>query len=391
MLDSFYLDACSTTPLYEDVVDKINYINSNIYGNPSSLHSIGQKSAFILEKSRSEIADKFATNFEDIIFTSGATESINLAIKGIGSNIKPGRIIISDVEHSAVNLTANQLLSKGWVIDKWPVDNFGRLRLDEMDRILARPTKFVSLIWAQSEVGTVQPIELIASECRKRGIYFHTDATQLIPHSLVKFGNSSIDLLSASAHKFRGPKGIGLLLANSRTRKFLRPIITGGPQEFGFRSGTEPIALIAGMNSALKYINHQMDIINDKTIFRPTEVSELTNKLLLEITKIKGVKIVGNHNFINRIPNHISLLIEDRYGKPISSRKLVKDLSNKGILVSSGSACNSGITERNETLEAMGYENKWLRSLLRISTGSWICTKDIGRITQIFHEVLTSQ
>ena len=265
--DIFYLDACSTTPIHSEVIDKVYYINKDVYGNPSSIHLKGIQSSEILESSRLSISKKLNCSYKDIIFTSGSTESINLAIKGISSNMKPGRIVISSVEHSAVLNSAKSLVNKGWSIEKWPVDNLGNIRLDMLEKLLSPPTKFVSLIWAQSEVGSVQPIHLIASECKRKNIIFHTDATQLIPHSLIDFNNSDIDLLSASAHKFQGPKGIGLLLIKSNTREILQPIITGGPQESGYRSGTEPIALIAGMDVALGLISHKMKVNKQLTTF----------------------------------------------------------------------------------------------------------------------------
>tara|TARA_Y100001968_G_scaffold97185_1_gene87169 strand:- start:166 stop:1344 length:1179 start_codon:yes stop_codon:yes gene_type:complete len=389
-LECFYLDACSTTPMHQSVIEEINLINQNFYGNPSSLHYQGLQSANILEIARRDIANSFNTYYDDIIFTSGATESVNLAIKGLTSRIEPARMIISSVEHSAVKNTANSLKDKGWIIKEWPVDNRGNLNLDYLEELLSPPTKFVSIIWAQSEIGTVQPIHILAHECKKRDIIFHTDATQLIPHTLIDFKNLPIDLLSASAHKFQGPKGIGILLVKKNIRSCLRPILDGGNQEFGYRSGTEPISLISGMNVAIKRLEHKINFDNEKIIFAESNVFNITKLLLNLLTEIKGVRIVGNNFDSNRIPNHISILVSDKYGKPLSSRDLVRDLSTRGVYVSSGSACTSTNTNVNDTLKAMNYDDNWLGSCLRISTGEWIDQTRLVRIAEIFEEVLST-
>ena len=391
LLESYYLDACSSTPLHPKVIEKINLVNTKFYGNPSSIHIHGIESAKILESARLEIASSLNASYEDIIFTSGSTESINLAIKGVCSTLKPGRIVVSEVEHSAVNNAVESLVKTDWSIEKWPVDQSGNLRIEFIDKLLSPPTRIVSLIYAQSEIGTIQPIELIAEECKSRDIIFHTDATQLIPHSLIDFKRSSIDLLTASAHKFQGPKGIGFLLSKKNVRSKLKPILLGGPQEFGYRAGTEPVALIAGMNIALGLIKDNSDFKNNPVIFNKSNVSQITKKLLDLLSEIRGLKYIGNEFNRNRIPNHISLLVSDKCGNPISSRSLVRKLSNKGISVSSGSACNSSALDTNQTLKAMKYEEKWLASFLRISTGSWIDINSVDRIAEIFRQVLSEE
>ncbi len=215
-----YLDACSTTPPYEKVVKEISKIQNLYWGNPSSLHNEGIKSAYILEKSRYSIAKHFSVEPEQVIFTSGATESVNLAINGIADTLSSGRLVISSVEHPSVNKAAEQLIKLGWQVLRWPVNKYGVIDENYTEELLSSPTKIVSLIWAQSEIGTLQPIHKISKICREKGIYFHTDATQVIPQGYINFTSLGVSALSASAHKFRGPKGIGLLIIDKEVRQF---------------------------------------------------------------------------------------------------------------------------------------------------------------------------
>ena len=207
-----YLDAAATTPTLPSVIASINAVQREAWGNPSSLHGTGLVAAEQLARSRQTIAAQLSADQDELIFTSGATESVHLALHGVAAGCPPGRLVISAVEHPAVEGAATQLAQLGWTVARWPVDGSGRIRLELLDQLLSPPTQLVSLIWGQSEVGTVQPIPLVASACRERGIPFHTDATQLIPQGLVAWSTSCIDLLSFSSHKLQGPRGIGVLL-----------------------------------------------------------------------------------------------------------------------------------------------------------------------------------
>ncbi len=380
-----YLDACSTTPPREEVVTRIVNVQKSYWGNASSLHTYGLNAADILERSRLNIANIFSSEPRDIIFTSGATESINLALEGSTRSLKKGRLVISSVEHPAVISAARKLSNNGWNISFWPVDNQGRVRLDLLDEILSPPTNIVSLIWAQSEVGTIQPIELIGSECKKRNILFHTDATQIVSHKELIWNDLPIDLLSLSAHKFQGPKGIGLLLKKLNSSSRFIPLMGGGQQEYGFRSGTEPVALIAGMSLALSLIynkDQQSSECNDTN----KTVKQLTEKLKSDLEQLRGIKFTGDP--INRLPNHISMLIGSSDHRPLSGRKIVRALSNKGIYASSGSACVSGKVQDSHVLSAMKIDKPWLQSGLRFSLGPWLNEDDLQDVPSLLESCI---
>tara|TARA_B100000579_G_scaffold375854_1_gene340925 strand:+ start:606 stop:1778 length:1173 start_codon:yes stop_codon:yes gene_type:complete len=385
----YYLDACATTPMLDSVISVINDINRDIYGNPSSLHIEGINAANILEKSRYKIANFFGTSFEKVIFTSGATESVNIAIKGVCNLLKPGRLVISSLEHSCVKNAALSLKNKGWDIEYWPVDKHGNILIDYAEKLLSKPTKMVSITWAQNEIGTVQPINIIGKMCKEKEIFFHTDATQLIPHSSIDFDNSFIDLLSASSHKLQGPKGVGLLLSKLEINKSICSINSGGNQELGLRPGTEPISLIAGMCKALEEIKDTIVYDGVNTKFKDSKIFDNTKKLYNLLSKYNNISLVGNTFDHNRIPNNISIIVKDKSGNPLNSRSIVRRLSDKGVFVSSGSACSSNSESENNSLVSIGIDKIFLNSLLRISLGSWIESDKIELISSRFNEVLS--
>ena len=224
-----YLDAAATTPPLPTVIECINAVQRDAWGNPSSLHGTGLVAAERLARSRQAITKQLGAQDDELIFTSGATESVHLALLGVAAGCPPGRLVISAVEHPAVEGAAAQLEQRGWTVVRWPVDGRGQIRLEYLDELLSPPTLLVSLIWGQSEVGTVQPVPLVARACRERGIPCHTDATQLIPQGLMDWSASSLDLLTFSSHKLQGPRGIGVLL--HRPGVLAQPLLSGGGQE----------------------------------------------------------------------------------------------------------------------------------------------------------------
>ncbi len=370
-----YLDASATSPPLNNVIDQISYVQKAIWGNPSSIHNIGLKSAELLERSRFSIAEKFNVLAEQIIFTSGATESINIAIRNISLLYKPSRIVISSVEHPAVIYAANSLKRNGWQVKYWPVDNYGTIDLTYIDEMLSEPTKILSIISAQSEIGTTQPIKKIAIECKKRGIYFHTDATQIISQGLIDFEQLKVSSLSASAHKFRGPKGVGFLILDKNYLAYLKDNKSDILHENGIRAGTQPVPLIHGMSVALNSIDIKTRIDLEKFDFADTYTTKLTNYLRLKLLELPGLSLIG-HPY-NRLPNHISLLIT-KNGHPISSHKLVLELSKNGIYASSGTACSSHLKRESNTLKAIGIPSKYSKSNLRLSLGNWLFDLDIN-------------
>ncbi|WP_320664490.1 cysteine desulfurase family protein [Prochlorococcus sp. MIT 1223] len=386
--NNLYLDACSTTPMSKDVIDEINNINLNYFGNPSSIHTNGVEASTILESSRMSISTILNSRIEEIIFTSGATESINLAIKGITENMKTGRIITSRVEHPAVELAVNSLRKLGWDIDYLPVDINGNFKIEYLDKLLRPPTSLVSLIWGQSEIGTVEPINTVGKLCKERNIIFHADATQILPNSLINFRDLPVDMVSISGHKFRGPKGIGLLLVKSNLISQICSQHYGGGQESGLRSGTEAISLIAGMKVAIEKLENNIYYSDQKTFFKSSKVSQITRNLTRTLCNINGVKLFGNDHSFNRLPNHISLILENKNGNPISSRDFVRKMSDNGVSISSGTACSNGSSKASQALLATGLDQKYINSIIRLSLGNWIQLDDIQQILYKFEKTL---
>ena len=380
-----YLDACATSPPRMEVISKVNEIQANLWGNPSSLHIHGIQAAEVIERSRNSIAKNFGASANEIIYTSGATESIHLGLVGWAKKLKPGRIIISSVEHPSVVSAANALVEYGWQLEYWPVDHLGRIRIDKIDQLLAKPTKIVSIVWGQSEIGTIQPIEEIGKYCRDRDIIFHTDATQILTSRRFNWSELPVDLMSFSIHKFQGPKGVGILLARSSLIEKMEAMLGGGGQEYGKRSGTQPVELIAGMALAIDLLMRDSFLYSTSNKDK-NNIYNLTKYLKSELEKQDNITFTGDPEC--RLINHISMLIKDRMNKPIPGRLIVRVLSSLGVSSSSGSACKSGVTQDSEILRSMGFASNLLQSGLRLSLGPWLQESDIKKVPEILIKAL---
>ncbi len=375
-----YLDGASTTPIRSEVLKRILQIEANCWGNPSSIHYEGIKASESLERSRKSICNILGSNISDIIFTSGSTESNHLGIIGPLKNLPPSRIVISSVEHPSVISAANILKDYGWDIAYWPVNNYGEILFDRADEFLSPPTKFVSIAWAQGEIGTIQPIAKIGKLCNERDILFHTDATQIICHKKINWNEIPVDLLSGSSHKFQGPKGIGFLLCK-RDKIKLAPLITGGGQENGYRSGTQPVSLIGGMALALELGYSHLDN-NSKYLFEHTRVLRYTKDLYEQLKNIDNLRFTGHPS--NRLFNHISMLVGNiTSNRPLNGSRVVMELSKYGVSASSGTACNSGKLLDSEVLKSIGLEKEWRQSGLRFTLGPWLDEHAIYQIPAI--------
>ena len=376
-IPEIYLDAAATTPPRPNVLRCMDRIQKDAWANPSSLHGPGLIAAEALGRCRAQIAAALNAEQDQLIFTSGATESVHLALLGATDKQPVGRLVISAVEHPAVEAAAQVLVQRGWVLERWPVDATGVLKLDQLDRLLAPPTRMVSLIWAQSEVGTLQPLLRIGAACRERGVLIHTDATQLLPQGLIDWSSLPVDLLSFSSHKLQGPRGVGLLL--HRQGLIQQPMQGGGGQEGGLRAGTEPVALIAGLAEALQTLPH-FDPFHQST--PPGATPQLLgwrDRLQAQIEAIDGVTVLHGET-TPRLPNHLACLITTAGGSPLSGRRLVRELARRNVACSSGSACRSGKVQDSSVLSAMGVETALRQSLLRFSLGPWI---DLAVLDQV--------
>ena len=387
-MKNIYLDASATTPPHKDVINAIKAVQLECWGNPSSIHEFGIKARDTLERSRQSIANKLRADSDDLFFTSGATESNYLAIRSICNRMDKGRIIISSVEHPSINIISNQLRKEGWDICYWPVDDHGILRLELINEMLSPPTKIVSVIWGQSEIGSIQPINLIGSECKNRNIVFHTDATQVLPSGLIDWSNLNVDMLSASAHKLQGPKGIGLLMLRKGIKDLLTSNSSYGFQKGSVRSGTASVPLIAGFASAIDLMNEYILVNNNQTIFPANNVSEMTSYLKNKLITNNQLTFIGPEN--KRLPNNLSFLCHTESMLPIKGRELVRELSKKNVYVSSGSACSSSNQGPNPILVAINVDKALQECSLRITIGPWINYNDINSVINIISESLYS-
>ena len=368
-LPDIYLDAAATTPPLPEVLRCVEHLQREAWANPSSLHGPGLVAAEALTRFRLQIAACLGAEPEQLIFTSGATESVHLALLGAARQQPPGRVVISALEHPAVEAAVGQLIQRGWTLARWPVDCTGMLRLDQLEGLLEPPTRLVSLIWGQSEVGTVQPLLSVAAACRERGIVFHTDATQLIPQGLVDWSSLPIDLLSCSSHKLQGPRGVGLLL--HRPGLIQEPMQGGGGQEGGLRAGTEPVALIGGLAEAMKRLPRFDPFVEASPPGVIPMLSLWRDQLQAGLKAIQGVTVLHTPA-APRLPHHLACLVTTPDGSPLSGRRLVRELARRHVACSSGSACRSGTVQDSAVLTAMGVDGPLRQSLLRFSLGPWI-------------------
>ena len=387
MVNKFiYLDYASTTPLSRNVLKKINSTYKYYWTNSSSTYKTGIKSALYLEKIRIKIANSFNANPEDIIFTSGSSESTSIVFSNLGDKYKTGRVVISNVEHQATIISANKLKRKGWEIFKWPVNKEGIINITEIDHVINKNTNLVSLIWGQSEIGTLQPVQLVGSKCKKMDILFHIDGTQILSNGLFNWNDLNCDLLSLSAHKFGGPKGIGILLTKSKSRLLLKNNDISLSQEYSIRQGTVPIPLIAGMYEAIRNIKFRIKFKDSKAEFESNKTVMLKEYFVKKISNIPNIKITGS--FSQRLPNHISFILFNKQLIPIKAYKVINYMSDNSVAISSGSACSSSSGKPSQILESMGYDSNQLNSNIRVSLGSINKKSDIDRFFKLIQNCI---
>lgn len=370
-----YLDACATTPLLEVAQLAMQQTQRQAWGNPSSLHGFGLDAAEALERARQQLATALGTRPEAVHWCSGATESVHLALLGAAATMAPGRLLISAVEHPAVSAAATQLAARGWQVQTLAVDSTGVVDLQRLEQLLSPPTRLVSVIWGQSEIGTVQPIEAIGRLCRAAGVLLHSDAVQLVPHQSVAFDALPLDLLTLTAHKLGGPRGIGALLVRSGLD--LQPQLGGGSQEGGLRAGTEPVVLAAGFAAALAARREAI------AAGEPARLRDLRDQLLAALLEQPQLQLTGaDPRRQERLPHHISLVVRDRQGQPLPGRKLVRALWQQGVAASSGSACRSAAAPLapSPVLSALGLPPDLAAAGLRFSLGPWLTAAELERV-----------
>ena len=387
MVNNFiYLDNASTTPLSKNVLKRINSTYKNYWSNSSSTYRYGIKCAIYLEKIRLKIAKTFNAEPEDIIFTSGSSESTSIIFSNLDDKYKTGRIVITNVEHQATIIPANKLKRKGWEIYEWPVNKDGIIDISEIDDVIKKNTNLVSLIWGQSEIGTLQPVQFVGKKCNKLDILFHIDGTQILSNGIFDWKDLNCDLLSLSAHKFGGPKGIGILLTNIKSRLLLKNNDISLSQEYSIRPGTAALPLIAGMYESIKNIKGSIKFRNYKAEFESNKTSILKEYFINKISNIPYIKITGSCT--QRLPNHISFILFNKQLLPIKAYKVINYMSDNDIAISSGSACSSSSGNPSRILENMGYNSNQLYSNIRVSLGSINKKSDIDKLLKLIQNCI---
>jgi cysteine desulfurase len=356
---NIYMDYAATTPVDPRVLDAMLPYFSKMFGNPSSVHSFGQQAESALEQARETTAQSLNCRTDEVIFTSCGSESDNLALRGTAHAAKKIRnashILTSPVEHHAVLNTARQLADlEGFDLEIIPVDEYGMVNPEDVARRLRPNTAVVSVMYANNEVGTINPVSEIGEICRQRGVVFHTDAVQAAAYLPVAVPQLKVDLLAIGAHKFYGPKGIGALFIRKGTPLF--PSQTGGGQEFNLRAGTHNIPYIVGLAEAFRLAQSERDQ-------RVRQLQPMRDYLIGRILEdIPGARLTGHP--IRRLPNHASFVFDG-----VDGNTLLMMLDVQGFACSSGSACKTGNPEPSDVLLAMGIEPSWALGSLRVTLG----------------------
>ncbi|MBE7073489.1 MAG: cysteine desulfurase NifS [Clostridiales bacterium] len=370
-----YLDNAGTTRLDEKVLKKMMPYLKEEYGNASSLHSMGQRAKESLENAREIVAKCINANPREIYFTSGGSESDNQAIISackLGERKGKKHIISSKIEHHAVLHTIEKLEKQGFEVTYLDVYENGIVKLEDLKNAIREDTCLVTIMFANNEIGTIQPIKEIGEICRAKGILFHTDAVQAVGHINVDVEKMNIDMLSIAGHKFHGPKGIGVLYA--RRKVLLSNLIEGGAQESGKRGGTENVAGAVGLAYALKMATEEMEEVNARlTIFR--------DKLIKALLKIPHSALNGDKT--KRLPNNVNICFEG-----IEGESLLLLLDDEGICASSGSACTSGSLDPSHVLLAIGRPHEVAHGSLRLSLSKYTTQEEIDKTIEIVPKVV---
>lgn len=365
-----YLDHAATTPTRPEVMKAMLPYFTDAFGNPSSIYSYGQEARQAVEEARSSVAELIGARSEEIVFTSGGTEADNYALKGVAyaNGNKGEHIITTAIEHHAVGEACKFLEKRGFRITYLPVDRHGLVDPGDVKRAIDDRTILVSVMHASNEVGTIEPVDEIGRIAKEAGVYMHSDAVQTVGHIPVDVDALNVDLLSISAHKLYGPKGVGALYVRKGTR--LAPLMHGGGQEKKRRAGTENVPAIVGFGKAAELARHELD----------DEVRQLS---LLRDRLIKGLNERIDHLLLNghpsrRLPNNVNVSVEFCEGEA-----MLLNLDLEGICASTGSACSSGSLGPSHALLALGLSPEQAHGSLRFSLGKDSRDEDVERVLEV--------
>jgi len=370
-----YMDYAATTPMLPEVAGAMQPYFSQKFGNPSSIHSMGQEAADAVEAARLQVAALIACKPEDIVFTGGGTEADNHAIKGVclAGRERGNHIITTAIEHHAVLYTCNFMKNLGFDVTVVPVDKYGLVDPGDIKKAITPKTLLVSVMHANNEVGAIQPIEDIGRVTRDAGLYFHVDAVQTAGHLPIDVDRMGIDLLSASAHKLYGPKGVGMLYIRPGTR--IVPLLHGGEQENGRRAGTENVAGIAGFGKAAGIALAEMEKESDR-------LTGYRDRLIDSVLGRVADSFLNGHR-TSRLPNNTNFSFDF-----IEGESILMYLDADGICASTGSACSSASSEPSHVLMALGIPVERARGSVRFTIGRWTSTEDIDRVVEALPRIV---
>ena len=368
-----YLDNAASTQISDEVLQEmLPYLKEN-YGNPSSIHRFGRVATKAIETARKRVADLIGAQPSEILFTSGGTESNNTALFGI-VNAKKGQVITSSVEHDAILEPCKKLESQGCSVIYLPVDNTATVDVEELKSVISKETLLVSIMYANNEVGTIQPIKEIAQICKQYAVPFHTDAVQAAGKVPVNVKELGVDLMSVSSHKINGPKGVGALYIRSGLK--IDPYLLGGGQESGLRSGTENVANIVGFGKACQLAKENLD----RNI---TYLRNLRDTLVDKVTKeISHVTLNGHKE--NRLPNNAHFTF---FG--VNGEDLIIKLDENGIAASTGSACSVKTQKASHVLAAMGFSHEQITGSLRLTVGLTNTPQEIEQTVDALKKIVS--
>jgi len=377
-LMQIYLDYSATTPPCSEAIAAMQSVLTEEWGNPSSIHAWGQRAAIVLERARVQVARLLNAPAEEIAFTSGGTEANNSVILGVARQyITPQHIIISSVEHSAVTRPVELLEQWGWEVTRLPVDRNGRVSPTDFEQALQPNTVLASIIYGQSEIGSLQPIETLVAIAHQYGVLFHTDAVQVAGRIPLDVQKVPVDFLSLSSHKLYGPQGAGALYLRPGHR--LVPLLAGGGQEMGLRSGTQSLPAIAGFGAAAERAFSEL----------PTETLRLIglrDRLFDLLADVPELLPTGDR--LHRLPHHVSFCLPTADGVQVNGKQLVRQMNLAGIGISSGSACSSGTLNPSPILLAMGFSESEARTGIRLTLGRQTTLADVEWTALVLKQIL---
>jgi len=370
-----YLDHAATTPTHPEVVKAMLPYFTDAFGNPSSIYSCGQEARGAIEEARTKVAELIGARSEEIIFTSGGTEADNFALKGVAyaNENKGNHIITTPIEHHAVTEVCKFLQRRGFRITYLPVDEYGLVDPQDIKKAITDKTILISVMHANNEVGTVEPIGEIGKVAREAGVYFHTDAVQTVGHIPVNVDELNVDLLSISAHKLYGPKGVGSLYVRKGIK--LASLIHGGAQERNRRAGTENVPAIMGFGKAIELAGRAVDKEAER-------LSYLRDKLIKSLVeRIDHIRLNGHPR--KRLPNNVNVSVDF-----VEGESMLLNLDLEGICASTGSACSSASLEPSHVLLALGLPPEQAHGSLRFTLGRENTEEDIERVLEVLPRIV---